>query len=195
MKNRTKIIQFVLAAIVVVAVALIIVVRNSVSLPESLGEHPQTGPSEKFALPSRTNVNKSFAERVAALKKSVNENPENADHLIALAQLLMDGHQNNDAIVYFEKAALLRPKDDSLLLDLSVCYFNAKEYDKALATSENILSANPSHSRALYNKGSILATLQRKKEAVAVWKDLIRRAPGSEEAKTVRGYISQMEQP
>lgn len=144
-------------------------------------------------LPSASNVVPGFSERIDELRRSAEQHPKNAAHLIALAQLLMDGHRAKDAIMYYEKAALLQPKNDSLLLDLSVCYFNEKQYDKALQTTERILRFEADNSHALYNKGAILATIGRKKEAAAVWKDLLKRRPDSEEAKTVRGHLSMLE--
>jgi hypothetical protein len=45
----------------------------------------------------------------------------------------------------------------------------------------------------LFNKGAILASEQKKSEAIAVWKRLIRHAPNSEEAVTAKGFIAQLE--
>lgn len=192
MNTKNKII-FVAAVVGVIAVLLIILSRNSPRYAETQVLTPMPDTSFSFNAPSKTNVSSSFTDRVEQLKKSTNENPSNAAHLIALAQLLMDGHQNTEAIIYFEKAVALQPKNDSLLLDLSVCYFNEKEYGKALKTTEKILSRQRYHTRALYNKGAILATLDRKNEAVTVWKELMKHNPNSEEAKTVQGHISLLE--
>lgn len=175
------------------AVAAVILLRNT---PEFTTAPAQgnigTAPST-MEIPSKANVASSYTRRVEELKRSVAEDPANAAHMISLAQLLMDGHQIAEAIEYFEKASRLQPKNDSLLLDLAVCYFNRKEYEKALGTTERILAFDQVHSRALYNKGAIFAALNRKNEAVIVWKRLLTVAPNSEEAKSVRGHLPVLE--
>lgn len=181
------------AAIAAAGFIFLILSRNT---PRKYEYPEQTAPSKQsseFTAPSKTNVTPSYSERVEMLKKSVAENPSNAPHIIALAQLLMDGHQNREAIQYFEKGAKLQPRNDSLLLDLSVCYFNERQYASALKTTEKILSLNPGHPRALYNKGAIYAAMNRNDDAIAVWKELLRKAPQSDEAKSVRGHISMLE--
>ncbi len=177
----------------IAGVGAVILLRNT---PRYVQTPPRELLTEKppvLEVPSKSNVSSSFTVRVEQLKKSVNANPANASHLIALAQLLMDGHSNKEAITYFERAAVLQPMNDSLLLDLSVCYFNEHLYDKALRITEKILAKNKYHVRALYNKGSILATINRTTEAVTVWKTLIRHHPQSEEARTAAGNISLLE--
>lgn len=181
------------AAIAAAGFIILILSRNAPQKIEGADHSAPFDRSTEFTAPSKTNVTPSYSERVEQLKKSVAENPSNAPHLIALAQLLMDGHQNKEAIRYFEKGEKLQPKNDSLLLDLSVCYFNEREYANALKTTEKILSLYPGHPRALYNKGAIYAAMNRNDEAVAVWKVLLRTAPESEEAKSVRGHISMLE--
>ncbi|MFA6457096.1 MAG: tetratricopeptide repeat protein [Bacteroidota bacterium] len=176
-----------------ITAVLLFLFRNPPKYSESVPKESFPEKPPVLEMPSASNVASSFAERIEQLKKSAAANPKNVPHLIALAQLLMDGHRNSEAIVYFEKAALLQPKNDSLLLDLSVCYFNEKNYEKALQITAKILSHDRFYTRALYNKGSILATMERKTEAIAVWKELLRHDPQSEEAKTVRGHISMLE--
>ncbi|MFA6541087.1 MAG: tetratricopeptide repeat protein [Bacteroidota bacterium] len=181
------------AAIAAAGFIFLILSRNT---PRKYEYPEQTAPSKQsseFTAPSKTNVTPSYSERVEMLKKSVAENPSNASHLIALAQLLMDGHQNKEAIRYFEKGVKLQPTNDSLLLDLSVCYFNEHDYANALKITDKILSFSPGHPRGLYNKGAIYAAMNRNDEAIAVWNILLRTAPQSDEAKSVRGHISMLE--
>lgn len=189
--NRT--IQIAFTLFIGTGILLILMFRNSPKVTEAVPSEKTLQKPPVMDVPSKTNVVSGFTEQVEELKRSAAKQPKNAAHLIALAQLLMDGHQNKEAIVYFEKAALLQPKNDSLLLDLSVCYFNEKEYAAALKITERILSRGKDVSRALYNKGAILATQGKKTEALSVWKDLLKRAPNSEEAKTVRGHMSLLE--
>ncbi|MFZ4619396.1 MAG: tetratricopeptide repeat protein [Bacteroidota bacterium] len=194
MTTKQKI-QWGIAVLLLVASAVILVFRNMPEMTVIPPEEKTTSAPPVMEVPSKANVTPSFTEQVDKLKQSVAKNPSNAAHMISLAQLLMDGHQNKEAVKYFEKAALLQPKNDSLLLDLAVCYFNEKDYSRALGITEQILSFNKTHSRALYNKGAILMTLNKKDEAVKVWKKLVKVAPNSEEAKTVSGHLPALEKP
>ncbi|MFA6467992.1 MAG: tetratricopeptide repeat protein [Bacteroidota bacterium] len=191
--KKKRILHLIFAFGALGTVLALILFRNSPRIaPTGLTESFPEKPS-KLEMPSSSNVAASFAERIARLKKSVDEHPKNAAHRIALAQLLMDGHRTMEAIQYFEQAAVLQPSNDSLLLDLSVCYFNEKQYAHALRVTTKILVRDKNNSRALYNKGAILATMGRKTEAITAWKELLQNAPKSEEAKTVREHISLLE--
>lgn len=191
--NTKRKIQILISFLAVLSVLVIVLSRNAPHYDEQKSAQKGEEAPAEFNPPSKSNVAPAFTARVEELKQSVQKNPKNAPHLILLAQLLMDGHQNKEAIVYFEKAALIQPANDSLLLDLSVCYFNDRQYEKALKTTDRILSRDRYHSRALYNKGAILASIDRKKEAVSVWNVLLQHHPESDEAKTVREHISMLE--
>jgi cytochrome c-type biogenesis protein CcmH/NrfG len=194
MEQRKKI-QFGSAVVLGFALILLILLRDS---PFLSGTGTVTADSTVaqppvMDVPSKTNVAPAFTQQVEQLKRSAEAQPKNAEHMIALARLLMDGHQNAEATVWFERALHLQPKNDSLLLDLAVCYFNQGNFIKAMDRTEQILAFDRHHARALYNKGSILATQKKNQQAVAVWKLLIKHHPESEEAVTVRKYIAQLE--
>ncbi len=152
--------------------------------------HDRVPPHPSSETPSKNNVNETYVQRVEELKKSVEKNPSNADHLSMLAALLMDGHQASDAIPYFERAARLQPKNDSLLLDLSVCYSMVKKYDAALEITDRLLHNNSKNLTALYNKGALYATLGKKEDASRWWKKILALAPASEEAKKAKSGLT-----
>ena len=139
--------------------------------------------------PSKTNVAPVYQEKVNQLKLSVEKNPSNSAHSASLARLLMDGHQNSEAIKYFEQALTLQPKSDSLLFDLSVCYFNEKQYDKAMEITERILRFRKNHPKGLYNKAMILATEGKTSEAEKILRHLIAVAPQSDEAIQAKAHF------
>ncbi len=190
-----KSVKIVAIVLIVAGAFYIILFRNTPHFVKTeKHDQPSTEPNAgEFLAPSKANVAAAFTEQVTQLKKSIEQNSSNVSHLKMLTQLLMDGHQHKEAIVYFEKAVSLQPHNDSLLLDLSVCYFNDHNYEKALQTTEKILKNNKYHSRALYNKGAILATEGKKTEAMNVWNVLLQRDPNSDEAKTVREHNSLLE--
>ncbi|MDD8017470.1 MAG: tetratricopeptide repeat protein [Bacteroidota bacterium] len=189
-----KNIKLVLTGLGALAVIVLILSRNLPTMEKSVETPANQSMAKEFTTPTKENVTPSFNDHIEMLKKSVKANPSNAFHLVTLAQLLMDGHQTAEAITYFEQARKIQPKNDSLLLDLSVCYFSEKNYAKALEITEKILLIHPDHSRALYNKGAIFATQGKKHEAAVVWRRLMKVAPQSEEAKKVKDFLAQLEQ-
>jgi tetratricopeptide (TPR) repeat protein len=102
---------------------------------------------------------------------------------------LMDGHQTAEAIRYFEQAVSIQPKNDTLLFDLSVCYYNEKKYDKAMEITEKILRFKKDNPKALYNKAMLLATKGNSLEAEKVLKHLIEVAPQSDEAVQAKTHF------
>ena len=193
MKLNRTVYQWGIAILLLGGAAAVLLLRNTPEFTSVPAEQSIPSVPPITEAPSKTNVTPSFTQRVEELKASIEKNPSNAAHIITLAQLLMDGHQNKEAISYFERAAKLQPKNDSLLLDLAVCYFNEKQYDKAMQTTERILMMKKDHPRALYNKGAILATLNKKEEAAKVWKRLVQVAPNSDEARSVNGHLPALE--
>ncbi len=139
--------------------------------------------------PTKANVVPVYQEKVDQLKASIKKNPSNTAHIASLARLLMDGHQTSDAIRYFEQAIILQPKNDSLLFDLSVCYYNEKKYDKAMETTEKILRIKKDNPKALYNKAMLLATKGNTGEAEKILKHLIDIAPTSDEAVQAKTHF------
>jgi cytochrome c-type biogenesis protein CcmH/NrfG len=169
------------------------VFRNRKDIQTSgVTEFTSTGTFSPAGPPTKDNVSSSYTEAVAELKHSIEKNPKNAGHLKALARLLMDGHQMKEAIPYLVQAAAREPKNDSLLFDLTACYFSANMNDAALATTEKILVLKHRIPEALYNKGIILAAQRRTKEAENVWNHLMTIAPGSTEAKKARAHFAQL---
>lgn len=142
--------------------------------------------------PSRENVSKSFIDHIELLKKNVASNPNDVRSLTTLAQWLMDAHRTEEAITYFERGLQLQPKNDSLLLDLSVCYFQIHQYDKAMNATDRILQFRPDHPRAMLNKGAIYAAQNSPDAAAATWNRLIRRSPDTEEAALAKRYLAQL---
>jgi tetratricopeptide (TPR) repeat protein len=176
--------------VVLCAGAAFILLRNrhTVEPVQSIEQTENSAPFREET-PSKQNVVPVFQEKVDQLKASIEKNPTNAAHIASLARLLMDGHQTSEAISYFERALMLQPKNDSVLFDLSVCYYNEKNYDKAMEVTEKILRFRKDSPKALYNKAMLLATKGNSSEAEKVLKHLIEIAPRSEEAIQAKAHF------
>ena len=64
------------------------------------------------------------------------------------------------SIELFQRALELKPKNESILYNLSNQYFLNKQFEKALEGFERIISKNPNASDAMYNAGYIILMLK-----------------------------------
>ncbi|HLP16630.1 MAG TPA: tetratricopeptide repeat protein [Bacteroidota bacterium] len=181
-----SLIVFSIVAIVIVAIVSAPKQRTPDPAPPAAmhGNNPTAG------TPSKDNVDQMFVKHTEELKRAVEKNPGNTSHLRMLATLLMDGHKAAEAIPYFERAIRLDPKNDSLLLDLSVCYAETKKYDAAMQTTDRVLGHNAKNLTALYNKGALYATLGKTRDAARIWKQLRSLAPESKEAHQAQSGLT-----
>lgn len=184
--------KLLLPAILIVIVASVLLLRTGPKKVEQTVREGKNEASEMPLAPSKENVTQSFTDHVELLKKKLEENPNDVQTIKMLAQWLMDSHKTEEAITYFERGIRLQPKNDSLLLDLSVCYYQLQQFDKAMTTTEKILQFYPRHPRAMLNKGAIFAARGKEKEAAAIWEQLIQRSPETEEAGQARKFLAQL---
>ena len=184
--------KLLIPVLIVASIVVVLFFRPGPRNIESVVATNEQQPPETPAQPSKENVTRSFIDHVEMLKKKVADNPKDVQTLKTLAQWLMDGHKTEEAIVYFERGVRLEPKNDSLLLDLSVCYFRLHRHENALITTDRILQLYPDHPRALLNKGAIFAAMNKKNEAIAAWNRLLKRSPRSEEAHQAEEYLAQL---
>jgi len=184
--------NIILPVSILIATAAIVLFRAQPARVESVPESDQQIIPETSAAPSKENVSQAFLDHVEALKKKLISTPNDVYTLKTLAQWLMDAHRIEEAISYFERGVKLQPRNDSLLLDLSVCYFQLRQYDKAMQVTDQILRHHPQHPRALLNKGVLFAALNNPNAAATVWNRLIKHHPNTAEAEQARQYLAQL---
>ncbi len=81
------------------------------------------------------------------------------------------------AIDEFKKGLLLNPMDVNLHNSLGVCYGVLKDYDNALASFENAVWLAPDDIMGIYNKGYVLLTKEKRKEALACFFEANEKEP------------------
>ncbi|MEW5798932.1 MAG: tetratricopeptide repeat protein [Bacteroidota bacterium] len=184
--------KLLIPVLIVVSIVVVLFFRSGPRKVETVASSDAIQNPEISIAPSKENVTKSFTDHVEMLKKKIARNPNDIQTLKTLAQWLMDAHKTEEAIGYFERGVKLQPGNDSLLLDLSVCYFQIRQYDMAMKTTDRILRLYPDHPRALLNKGAIYASQNKPDTAAAIWNRLIQRSPETEEAEQAKHYLAQL---
>jgi cytochrome c-type biogenesis protein CcmH/NrfG len=95
--------------------------------------------------------------KINALKSVAEREPTNAKPRVDLGNLYFDAERYDDAIMWYEAAVKLAPKDVNLSTDLGVCYYYTNQPDKALAQFDKSLALDPKHTKTLLNLGIVRA--------------------------------------
>jgi len=130
----------------------------------------------------------------AGLKSGLEEDPDNIEMIIQLANHYYDLDKFDDAIEYYEKALVLQPDNPLALADCGVMYYKAGNSDKALIYLDRAIDLQPDLAQAYFNKGLILMAAKDDADAaIAVWKKYLDIAPESEEARFLAEQIKAIE--
>jgi len=133
-------------------------------------------------------------KEAAALKSDLEQDSDNIDLIIQLANHYYDLNKFSDAIEYYEKALALQPDNPMTIADCGVMYYKAGDSDKALIYLDKAIDLRPDLAQAYFNKGLILMAAKNDPDgAITVWKKYLDIAPESEEARFLAEQIKAIE--
>src|SRR5207253_9016434 len=93
--------------------------------------------------------------KIAALKQTIEKNPNDFDALSELGNMYMDAGKYPQAIDYYERA--LRVRDEpSIRTDLGISYKETGQFDKALAALQEVSRQRPDQWQPLFNQAVVL---------------------------------------
>ena len=140
---------------------------------------PAASPSTRAAIVDDAKVN--------ALKSVAEKEPTNAKPRIELGNLYFDAERYDDAIMWYEAAVKLSPRDVNLSTDLGVCYYYTNQPDKALAQFDKSLAIDPKHPKTLLNVGIVRAFgKQDLAGATRAWEQVLAIDPNSPEGQAAK---------
>ena len=116
-------------------------------------------------------------EQLAALKQTLEKNPNDVAALTQLGTMYMDAAKFPQAAEYLERALAVR-EDPTTRTDLGICYKQNGQPQKAVEAFARAASEAPDQWQALYNEALVLGELQRWDEAKAVAAKLSAMRPG-----------------
>jgi len=123
---------------------------------------------------------KQHDQALAEARQALALDPNNAETLTNLGQILAQSGQPQEGIGMVEKAMRLNPRYPPLyLLQLSLAYRMAGRYEEALAPGEKFLALAPNSAPAHFNLAVIYSELGREEEARAMVADWQRLAPNA----------------
>jgi cytochrome c-type biogenesis protein CcmH/NrfG len=147
---------------------------------------PQITPEQQKAM---------VAQAVAPLLATLNDNPNDFDTIVKVANLSYDGQQYSDAAKYYERALQLQPKNPDVLTDFGTSLWYTGDADKAIAEFQTALKYEPGRASTLFNLG--IVRWQGKKDpkgAVQAWEELLQKNPDYPEKEKLQEFIDRAKQ-
>ena len=128
---------------------------------------------------------------VRELTARINENPNDAEAILELANLNFDINNWQRCQELYTRYLALRPNSPDVLSDLGVTYRALGNFDQALATFDQSLKQAPDHWLARFNKAIVLGIdLQRYDEALAAIEELKQQRPDDEQVQRLAAEVA-----
>lgn len=138
------------------------------SVPES-----ERSPKMEFALGAVYEQLKRPKDAIAAYRRAVDLDPEDAHALGALAQALLNDNQLDEALKVYRQMAAADPEDAGNLVHISEILRRQGKYEEALATVKKAVKKDPDSPEAGYNEGLLLDVLGRYDESAQIYEHMV----------------------
>lgn len=135
-------------------------------------------------------------EKLRALEKHVQENPQDLEALVHLGNLYYDIGQFARAVPFYERALALRPADPNVQADLGTCYRETGEPLQAVEHYEAAFAADANHWQSIFN--ALVVTLHDLKDAGRArgYLDRLKKVnPPNVDLKALEAEIAQLARP
>jgi len=146
-------------------------------------------------MPTLDDMKRMADKQAEPLLEKLKTDPQNVDLLNKTALTYKAAHQFKDAIVYFQKALDIDPKNVPIRTDMASCLYYTGDVDGALAQLDKSLTYDPKHAGTLMNIGII--KWQGKNDvdgAVAAWQTLLKLNPNFPQKEAIEHMITEAKQ-
>lgn len=174
--------------------------RAQIAMP---GEDPLAGPADNrvsdvapgmggdTAASAPAAMGGPASAEVQELRARVEQNPNDADAVLQLANLNFDIRNWMRAEELYRQYLKLRPGDANVMTDLGISYRESKKFDEALAQFDEAQKLAPDHWQSYYNEVVVLAfDLKRFDDADRVLSELQRLQPGNPDVARLADAVS-----
>lgn len=161
-------------------------------IPSQAGA-PQAGPpGNPNANPGAVPEPRFTMEEVQQLSAYVEQNPEDADAVLQLANMNFDIRNWPRAAELYERRLTLRPENPDVLSDLGICYRELGEHQKALETFDRAQEIEPDHWESRFNEVVVQALdLGNFEAAEKVLDELREIRPGNQAVERLAAVVEQ----
>ena len=122
---------------------------------------------------------KKFAKALAAYQHAVRTNPQYRKARINLGDLLLRGNRPAEAVPQFKAALAIESEDPNILVALGVAYRHLGQVDRAVECYQEALRFRPGYLQAQTNLARLWHAQGKSKQAVKVYRDILRKNPDS----------------
>jgi tetratricopeptide (TPR) repeat protein len=133
--------------------------------------------------PSEENVSEEYHKKLSEFKETVEQNPNDTIAIRSYADFLSAAHQNEEAIVQYQKILNIDPSRKDIYFSLALINYNLGKFSEAENLNKKILEIDPDNLMARYNIGALAATRGDKDKAREMWNKIIKESPDSETGK------------
>jgi tetratricopeptide (TPR) repeat protein len=127
--------------------------------------------------PGKDNVMEEVKQRLAMLKKAVDESPNDTVKIKQYAEFLAAAHNQDEALVYYNKILNVNPKRLDVLFSIAYIHYMKQEFSEAEKYLGKIISYDKNNVQAYYNLGAVAASKGDKVKAKEIWSKLIKDYP------------------
>ena len=132
-------------------------------------------------------------QEVQQLEALAKANPKNADAWTALGNAQMDAQRFAEAIISYQRALDINPKDVNVRVDMGTCYRGVGQPEKAVEEYRKAMKYDPRHPMAHMNAGVVLAfDLGRRAEAIKEFEKYLELSPNAPNAADIRQEIQKL---
>jgi cytochrome c-type biogenesis protein CcmH/NrfG len=156
---------------------------------------PQAAPSGmKAGMPSADDMKRMADKQVAPLLAELQKSPKDAALLAKIGRSYMAAQQYPKAQQYYEQSLAVKPTPGTMN-ELSFVYYSLGDVDKAIATLNHALQADPKNPKYLFNLGMFeWHGKSDPKAAIAAWQRFVKANPNDPKRAQVEHMIAQAKQ-
>ncbi len=167
-KEKKELSHFHLAYMIIGLIAIGGFILISSGLFNSVNVNPNL--ISKNSDKNRSRVNSKTIIEINRLEEIIKKEPENYEALLHLAHLLNDNGFFDRAIEKYEKYLQTYKNESDIIIDLGVCYFELKKYDKSIEIIKSAIEIEPKHQIAHFNLGIVNLAKGNAAEAQDWWR-------------------------
>lgn len=146
---------------------------------------------ERKAPPVDQSRVENILDEIERLRRKVEENPDDMQSTLILANLLHDSHLFEQAILYYSRYLSVNEEDVNARVDMAICLFEIGRSDEAIEEIEKALKYDPNHQLAYYNLGVIYLGKGEIQKANEYFRKCINIDPDSRAARQARQIMEQ----
>ena len=129
-------------------------------------------------------------DEVAVLENMIQQNPDDNPSRIRLGNLYLEAGHDDQALPLFRAALERDPGETHARLHFAQTLANLGRLDEAVNEYQSVLDNDPGHPQALLGLGRVrLYAQQDINGGLEAWDELVRVAPNSQEAESIRDEL------